>query len=231
MKKSKLIWFLIIVNVIGFLFGAYYYQNQLSRTPLWAWLLVIDCPLFAILFALTLLFDVENSFINFFVSVGVIKYGLWTVFVIALLWEQFLFISPVMYPLLAIAHTLMAAEFIFLIPRIRPSKWNFFTILLFLAMDYFDYFWSLHPWLPPSAPIDFIMQVTVASSSIIPVFLTMVILLYQWRLKVIWELESPQTRKKASARYARRKQKSGKSSTRRRKKASASAKSVRTKVN
>jgi uncharacterized membrane protein YpjA len=228
--KSKLIWFLIIVNLLGFLFGIYYYIPQLSRTPVWLWLFVIDCPLFVLLFALILLFDIKNYFFNFFVSVGVFKYGIWTVFVILLMWEQFLALNSIMYPLLAISHFFMAFEFIFLIPRMKVSKWNFLTVPIFIFMDNADYLWNLHPWLPSTTQIDLITQVAFTSSSIIPVLITIPIALYQWRLKVVWGSESLPTRRRESVMSAKRKKTSGKLLKQKKRKFSVSVKNARKKV-
>ena len=52
MSRSVLTWLLILANVAGFLFGLYYYQPQLLQTPVISWLLVLDCPLFVLLFGL-----------------------------------------------------------------------------------------------------------------------------------------------------------------------------------
>lgn len=206
MSKSILTWLLIIINIIGFLFGIYYYQPQLSQTPFGYWLLVIDCPLFVLFFALILLFDVRDNFWNFFVSAGLIKYGLWTVSVILLLWDQFVSIAPVMYPLLAIAHAGMTLEFIFLLPRMRADFNNFRVIPIFLLMDYFDYFKNLHPRLPEGAPIDLIMIFSFASSIVIPILLNKFILYYRHH-KFEWESALRQATRKESVASARKEKK------------------------
>ncbi len=203
MKKSILTWLLILVNIAGFIFGIYYYQPQLSQTSIWSWILVIDCPLFVLLFAAILFFDVRESFFNFLVATGLVKYGLWTVFVILLLWNQFTAVAPVMYPILAIAHAGMTLEFIFLLPRMRADFNNFRVIPIFLLMDYFDYFKNLHPWLPEGAPIDLIMMFSFASSIIIPILLTKFILYYQQH-KFEWESASRLVTRKESAASARK---------------------------
>lgn len=225
MKKTKLTWLLILINLIGFIFGIYYYLPQLSQNNFLSWVLIIDCPLFALLFALILLFDIKNAFFNFFVSTGLIKYGAWTVFVILLLWDQFILISA-MYPYLLIAHFFMIFEFIFLLPQLKITKKNYLVVPLFLFNDYADYIWGLHPWLPSGAPIDLIMQTSVLGSSLIPVVLTMLTLLYHKDLEKAWELESLLTSKKVCATCARKKQRSGKSLTQKRKKFLASARAA-----
>lgn len=198
MKKSILTWLLILINIAGFIFGIYYYQPQLSQTSVWSWILIIDCPLFVLLFAAILFFDIRDTFFNFLVATGLVKYGLWTVFVILLLWNQFTAVAPIMYPLLAIAHAGMTLEFIFLMPRLRPEFNNYRTIPLFLLMDYFDYYKKLHPWLPSGAPVDLIMWFSFASSLLIPILLTKFVLYYRQH-SVEWAWASHRLTRRESA--------------------------------
>jgi uncharacterized membrane protein YpjA len=206
LDKSVFTWILILVNVAGFLFGMYYYWPQLSGTPVGYWLFVADCPLFVLFFALILLFDVRDNFWNVFVSVGLLKYGLWTVFVILLSWNAFIAWNPVMYPLLLVAHLGMALEFVFLLPRMRPSFDAIRTIPIFLLLDYFDYYKGLHPSLPTGTPLTTVIAFSVGSTLILPLILAQAILYYQDH-RPLWESVSPPLTRKASAQSARKRPK------------------------
>lgn len=170
---------LIIINIIGTIYGIYYYIPQLSSTPIWFWLLVVDCPLFTFLFALSLLLDIKSEFFNFFTSVGLIKYGFWTVFTVWLMFEQFMKVDPIIYPILIFLHIGMTFEFIFLLSKLKISKLNFLTIPIFLINDYSDYFLGTHPWLPSTSWLSLLTQVSFVSSLLIPILLTATIALYQ----------------------------------------------------
>lgn len=196
-------WSLILANLAGFLFGLYYYWPQLSQTPLGYWLLVIDCPLFVLAFALLLVFDVRDPFWNLLAGVGLSKYGLWTVFVILYSWNQFMAWNPVMYPLLLFAHLGMAIESVFLLPRMKSGFDNLRAIPLFLLMDYYDYFKGLHPWLPSGTPMHLVLYFSIASSIVLPVLFSQAILYYPAH-STAWALASPLLTSTASAQSARK---------------------------
>ncbi|MBI5229059.1 DUF1405 domain-containing protein [Candidatus Micrarchaeota archaeon] len=162
--KKNLVLGLILVNVIAFFYGIYYYWGQLQRTPFYLWLFVIDCPLYAILFALVLalmLLGLKNNLLTFITSVGAFKYGVWTMFVILFYGE--LFLSPVNFPtysLLFIAHFGLTLEGLFLMGEVSGEKGFLKKLVLvsvawFLLNDFLDYGVGVYPAAVPSRGVKF----------------------------------------------------------------------------
>jgi len=170
-KKSMLI-LLILVNIGGFFFGIYYYWYQLGMTPWPLWIFVIDCPLYAIMFAaiLTLRFRKKTyNLLNFLTSIGLIKYGLWTGIVVVMNWEYFFSASPYIYAMLFPLHIGMILEGLILVPKTKIIL--FYLPLVtswFLINDFFDYLVGTLPLIPP-VYIDFLFVGSVTVSFLVPV--------------------------------------------------------------
>ncbi len=66
----------------------------MMETPSYLWIVVVDCPLAVLLFAIVCLFiylKVEiPKILEFFTSVSLIKFGLWTMSVVVLYWNYYL---------------------------------------------------------------------------------------------------------------------------------------------
>lgn len=83
----RLVWLLIAVNLVGTLFGFWYYTPQLSATPVVMWPLVPVSPLATLYMALSLLLwrgGFTGRFaqlIHVLAFIGCLKYGLWSVYV------------------------------------------------------------------------------------------------------------------------------------------------------
>lgn len=76
----------LVSSVIGFI---YWYGPALALYPLWQWVFVPDCPLFALLFTLSLgliLLGRRAPLYDALVTFGLIKYGIWTVFIWVVFW-------------------------------------------------------------------------------------------------------------------------------------------------
>jgi uncharacterized membrane protein YpjA len=169
-SNRKLLLLLVIFNALGFFAGMYSYYPQLSETPSYLWLVVLDCPIAVLLFAfvcalLCLRTEVPNAF-KFFTSAYVIKYGIWTVITLILYWNYYV-ANETLGILTLVLHVGMVAEGIILIPRIRPDKYNGAIILaLLLLNDFFDYFLGTHPVIPPEH-VAFLMYESFVSSILI----------------------------------------------------------------
>jgi len=156
-EKDRVIYAIIVVNLLGTILGFVYYKNQLFDTSPTLWLFVPDCPIYTLLFAVSLLLlmqDIRWDLYNFVVSIGVMKYGFWTLFT-TLLYSEF-FLSPsrmTFYSVLFIFHFGMMAEALLLFHEIEVKR-TFIPLSLFwfLLNDIFDYSqtFSTHPWLPYS---------------------------------------------------------------------------------
>jgi uncharacterized membrane protein YpjA len=76
----------LVAGIVGF---AYWYGPTFARYPVWQWPFVPDCPLFALLFVPALALILLNRRVplyNAWVAFGLIKYGMWTVFVWVVYW-------------------------------------------------------------------------------------------------------------------------------------------------
>lgn len=78
--------FLLLMSIAGALYGYYYYRFQLSSSPLYLWLFIPDCPLFVTIFAYIVWRYGRDGWrrprLDAFAFFGLVKYGLWTLFVI-----------------------------------------------------------------------------------------------------------------------------------------------------
>jgi uncharacterized membrane protein YpjA len=170
LDNRKMLIFLILVNICGFFAGIYYYYIQLSMTPAYFWIFVIDCPLYTLLMAVVLVMKLKekrSDVLNFLTSAGLIKYGLWTGIVVFLYRDLFFAVNPVIYSLLFPLHIGMILEGIILIPHFKTSV-NFFLPVLgwFLLNDYMDYFIGTVPIIPGTY-IEFLTWKSFATSIVI----------------------------------------------------------------
>lgn len=164
-KNKFLAIILILINLGGTGFGFYYYQQQLVKTPNYLWLFVPDSPLYCLLFVISMVLILMNKKSNLLfaiASIGLIKVGLWTCFVIPL-YSKF-FLSPSFfnyYLILWILHFGMIVEAFVLIYQINFKKLNVFIPLIwFLLNDFFDYFVGTVPYPLPMLTTDYTIMLT-----------------------------------------------------------------------
>ena len=170
---------IVLINIIGMLYGYYYYYEQLASSPIFLWLFIPDCPLYVMLFMAALLLTIlgfEQKFFSYVAAIGMMKYGVWTLAALLLFSDYFfagslLLLSSVLFVL----HIGMFAEGPLLIPRKLNKIHLAGGLLWFLANDYFDYFYGYsnsrgeyvlgtHPVLPYADRILLMMAVTVLLS-------------------------------------------------------------------
>ncbi|MFH1895480.1 MAG: DUF1405 domain-containing protein [archaeon] len=170
-SSKKLMYFLILANLIGALYGfIFYYGKQFFITPIYLWLFVPDCPLFSLMMAVSfflILIKKQNSFVFFFSLVGALKYGFWTVFV--LLFFRGYYFTPensLMYSVLLVAHVFLFFESFLLAKKIKFRLVYLIPVFVFFfANDLSDYFLLTHPSLP-SSELNFMLYFTLISSFI-----------------------------------------------------------------
>lgn len=141
---------LLIVNLLGSVYGFYWYHEQLAATPFYSWPFVPDSPLATTLFALALagsLAGLKSPLLRAVACTASIKYGLWAVVVISQFW--WLGGQPALAEsMLWLSHLGMAAQgFVYL----RRVCWSALVALftggwMFLN-DALDYRAGLHPYL------------------------------------------------------------------------------------
>jgi len=110
---------IIAIGVVGGMVGfVYWYGPTFARYPAWQWVFVPDCPLFALLFALSLgliLLGRGAPLYDALVAFGLIKYGIWTVFMWIVYWINTQGRFTPEGVLMAVSHLGMILEGLFLL--------------------------------------------------------------------------------------------------------------------
>ncbi len=167
---SSLLWFLLLlINFGAVLVGYMYYQDQLAATPFYLWIFVPDCPFYVLLFLLSFSGLVKSETFNFVVSIGLVKYALWTMFV--LLFYSGTFFSPAYASqsyFLFFAHIGMALQCLLLLPKKVDIRMLGIALAWFLLNDFMDYFIGVYPYLPQGAEqLRVVMLLTFAASLVL----------------------------------------------------------------
>jgi uncharacterized membrane protein YpjA len=146
-------WFLItlvVINILGSIYGYYWYRYQLMATPKHLWFFVPDSPLSTTLTAIALIFMLlkkRNSLFEWLAFTAVIKYGLWAVVIISHFGLTGGTIKPEIW-MLWFSHLGMAVEGMIFLRHAKVS-WREITIGLIwmLFNDLLDYSLGIYPYL------------------------------------------------------------------------------------
>lgn len=145
----RIIHLLFWINLLGTVYGYYWYRYQLAETPLPYLLFVPDSPtasFFFTLFLFLLMTGRRSSFIAAFALITQIKYGIWAV--VAILWGASLG-SPLVpeQVMLIVSHSGMALEAALYFSFYRISWIHFAAVAAWtLLNDGVDYLLEMHPW-------------------------------------------------------------------------------------
>jgi len=169
--RDSLFWLLFLANLGGALYGfIFYYGPVLLSAPPSLLIFIPDCPLFALLFALSMLAvryaPGRFNLFNFLTFAGCLKYGFWTVFVLTF-FKSFYAPTPEDVPLaamLVVSHIFLFFEAFLLASYVRPKLWHVLAVLSFMLLsDSVDYLLGAHPPIP-SGSLPLMFQLTVAMS-------------------------------------------------------------------
>ncbi len=168
LPRQPLFQLLLLLNIAAVFTGLWYYWDQLSATPLLLAIFVPDCPLYVLLFVLVMAGIVKSDAFSFLASVGMAKYGLWTVFVLLFHWGAYSL--PTILPItiiFIIGHTGMALEGMAILPKKKVGLLVLALALAwFLLNDYADYFLGTRPPIPADG-IELVRNLTIAASLIL----------------------------------------------------------------
>jgi len=167
MKNQRLLFIVFVINIIGTIFGFIYYSYLFEIVPKKYWMFVPDSPLSTMLFAsaiLLILLDKKNDLLSFIGSASVIKYGLWTMFVIAYFPDHFLASAQrEFYYLMFFLHLGMVIQPVFILHTIEHKRYHLvFALLWFFTNDYLDYIKGINPLTTHGLPLDVVGKVTAA---------------------------------------------------------------------
>jgi uncharacterized membrane protein YpjA len=162
-NNKKVILFLAIANLLGAIYGFYWYKNQLLASPKFLWPFIPDSPLATLFFAIflfLLFFNKKVPFIEALASVTIFKYGIWAVAIIFWgAWNtehsivKMLMVETIDWldVLLIFSHLIMAAQAVIFF---RKYSYGFVSILIVAIWVFFndilDYTLIIYPWLPAS---------------------------------------------------------------------------------
>ncbi|MBD3312038.1 DUF1405 domain-containing protein [archaeon] len=147
---NELYFLLAIINFLGFTTLPFYYGSQLSRTNPLLWLFVPDCQLSAlfltVMFTLILL-NKENKYVNQLAVSSSIKYGLWTLLVLIINYQQYAI--NLEYWALIISHIILLVQPLFLLKKLKLGIESIPAFTFLLLNDASDYLLGTHPYMPP----------------------------------------------------------------------------------
>lgn len=151
LTKRWFLWTLLVVNLLGTIYGFIWYGNQLAATPVFLRPFVPDSPTGSGLFTLVLLTYLLGRHVPVLEALAGItnfKYGVWAVCIIVAGWimGNELRWTDIM---LMVSHAGMAIESVLyarffklsILPVGIAALWT-------LNNDFLDYVMKIHPWLP-----------------------------------------------------------------------------------
>ena len=150
MKLNNLAKLILLINLIGLLYGFYYYIPKLQQTSPALWILVPDSPLSILFFVLVFVGIWQGRFASFFASAWLIKYGIWTVFI--MLFDSQYYLQPQYFAeswlLYIIPHIFMAIEYILILRKDFTLQIALITLAILLVNDFSDYVIGTRPLIP-----------------------------------------------------------------------------------
>jgi uncharacterized membrane protein YpjA len=144
------LWLLFLSNLLGSIYGFYWYRYQLADTP-WYWnFFVPDSPTSSSLFTLVILLWLlgrSSPLLEMLSMVTNIKYGIWACGVILTYGAADGYIEPSNWMLL-LSHGAMAVEVILYNFAYR-FDWRYLWLgaVWLLYNDFVDYVYGIHPYL------------------------------------------------------------------------------------
>ncbi|WP_088069183.1 DUF1405 domain-containing protein [Gottfriedia luciferensis] len=145
--KSNLI-VLFIINVLGTIWGYYWYRFQIYDTPKWLRIFVPDSPTASLFFCFVLLLFIlnkKNGLLEALAYVSLLKYGIWAVVMNGIVLYLTGGLDLVAY-LLIFSHGGMALQAMLYAPTFEVKKWHLAVASVWILQDLiFDYVFGTMP--------------------------------------------------------------------------------------
>lgn len=174
LMDRRFLWILFWINLLGTIYGYYWYKDQLLESPPMLLPFVPDSPTSSLFFTITVflwLWKRSSPVIEMLALMTSFKYGLWAVAVLSLYGIDDGYIHPANL-MLIVSHAGMAVEVLLysFAYRFKP-KHIWIGAIWLLVNDFLDYTFDIHPWLEDDR---FIHQVAVFTVclSIVTILLT-----------------------------------------------------------
>ena len=175
--QRPLIYALVVINLLGSLYGFYWYRDQFASTSPWMWIFVSDSPLstfYLTIFLILLLWRGQREEgaaftpIDSLAYLGLMKYGFWTMFVIALYWGKgggFVWVDLMLF----LSHGAMLVQSLLFFRRYPATRTSLLLAMAwYLVNDYLDYFQGYHPYYPETSPeFGFVRTVSLISTWVV----------------------------------------------------------------
>jgi uncharacterized membrane protein YpjA len=150
-SNRKVVVIAFLSNLIGSIYGFYWYKEQLASTPIYFWLFVPDSPLSSSLFtfvlALWLWRKKVSPLLVLIAFVCCLKYGIWCVVVLGIYGVRDGGMVAENWMLVA-SHAAMAAEVLIYSFLFKfQSKYLWLGATWLLVNDFMDYVYGVHPYL------------------------------------------------------------------------------------
>ncbi|HDR7792594.1 TPA: DUF1405 domain-containing protein [Bacillus luti] len=147
LRQRSVLLFLLVVNILGTIYGFIWYGNQLKETSPIFWPFVPDSPMASLFFVFVLIAFLTKrnwGLVEALAIVTLIKYGIWAVVVNAIT----IYVKGpigVMGYMLMLSHFAMAVQGVLYAPFYRIKKWHFVVASIWtLHNDVIDYlFWQM----------------------------------------------------------------------------------------
>ncbi len=153
LRQRLVLFILLMANLLGTIYGYWWYKDQLAITPAQFYIFVPDSPtasLFLVFVLAMFLMKKNWPLMEAFAAVTLIKYGIWAVVMniaagvagTALMWQNYMLIA---------SHLAMALQAILFAPYFRIKPWHLMVVAVWtLHNDVVDYVFGMHPWVARS---------------------------------------------------------------------------------
>ncbi|ART76849.1 hypothetical protein B4U37_12705 [Sutcliffiella horikoshii] len=149
LKTPVMLWLVLIINVLGTIYGYIWYGYQLAETPAIFLIFVPDSPTASLFFCFVLAgFILKRNFKLFeaLAIITLVKYGIWAVVmnILTLMETGYL---PIEGYMLIVSHGAMAVQGVLYSPYYRFRLWHLVAAGIWtLHNDVIDYVFKMMPW-------------------------------------------------------------------------------------
>ncbi|MCT8138912.1 DUF1405 domain-containing protein [Anaerobacillus sp. CMMVII] len=149
LREPWVLFILLVANLLGTIYGYWWYKEQLAITPAQFYIFVPDSPtasLFLVFVLAAFLLKKNWPLMEAFAAVTLIKYGVWAVVMniaagvagATLSWQNYMLIA---------SHLAMAVQALLFAPYFRIKPWHLVVVSVWtLHNDIIDYVFGMHPW-------------------------------------------------------------------------------------
>ena len=149
LKTPVMLWLVLIINVLGTIYGYIWYGYQLAETPAIFLVFVPDSPTASLFFCFVLVGFILKKNFKLFEALAIItlvKYGIWAVVmnILTLMETGYL---PIEGYMLIVSHGAMAVQGVLYSPYYRFKLWHLVAAGIWtLHNDVIDYVFKMMPW-------------------------------------------------------------------------------------